>query len=57
MSEDGSDLPPHGLGSLRSLLRLFGFSLPAVFIVWLRRSQSVLKQQAKRLTGANHGSI
>ena len=47
MSKDGSDLPPHGLGSLHSRVRLFGFSLPAVFIVWLRRSQSVLKPTSK----------
>ena len=47
MSEDGSDFPPHGLGSVHSRMRLLGFSLPAVFIVSLRRSQSVLRPTSK----------
>src|SRR3982074_1435617 len=47
MSEDDSDFAPHGLGSVRSLPRRFGFSLPAVFIVSLRRSQFVLRPTSK----------
>jgi len=47
MSKDGSDFPSHGLGSLYSRTWLFGFSSPAVFIVWLRRCQSVLKPTSK----------
>ena len=43
MSEDGSGLPPQGLGSVHSLTELFGFSLPAVFIASSRRSLSVPK--------------
>src|SRR5882672_1345944 len=48
MSEDGFGLPLPGLGSMRSLSRLFGFSLPAVFLEWLRRSQSVLRPKRAR---------
>jgi hypothetical protein len=33
MSKVGSGLPRHGLGSVHSRARLFGFSFPAVFIM------------------------
>src|ERR1700687_3426126 len=57
MSEDGSALPPHGLGSVHSRMRLFGFSIPAVFIACSRRSQSVLKPTSSSVVSAHHGSI
>jgi hypothetical protein len=38
MSKDVSRFPPHLLGSLLSHVRLFGFSLLAVFIAPLRRA-------------------
>src|ERR1039457_4231840 len=55
MSEDGSGFPLHGLGPVHSRPRLFGFLLPAVFIVWSRRSQSVLKPTSKTVVKCQSG--
>src|SRR5712675_253126 len=40
MSEDGSDFPSQGLGSVCSRTWLFGSSSPAVFIVWFYKRKS-----------------
>src|SRR5882672_5128517 len=56
MSEDGSDFPSQGLGSVCSRTWLFGSSSPAVFIVWSRRSQSVLRPTSKPVVREGLGS-
>src|ERR1700686_2828146 len=55
MSEDGSGLPSHGLGSVHSHVRLFEFSLSAVFIASLRRSPSILTPTSKPVVRCQSG--
>jgi hypothetical protein len=51
MSEDGSGFPPRTWFG-KQPVTAFVFFLPAVFIAWSRRRQSVLKTQAKWLSCA-----
>jgi hypothetical protein len=42
MSEDGSDFPPHGLGSVHSRARLFGFSPSGFHRAFVSRIDSII---------------
>ena len=58
MSEDGSGLPPHLLGSLRSRARLFGLSLSAVFILLRDEARQFRNQQSRTWPNCgDHSSI